>query len=85
MVFLLVTDRTVYLLRKGRSCDPTCMLNEFLCVDGADHDGLDYSREVGIPLERLIHLTVSYLVSLAGYYGYCMYLPFTRLVSTFSR
>ena len=31
----------------------------FVCLDGADHDGLDYSREAGIPLKRLIHLVVS--------------------------
>ena len=30
-------------------------------LDGADHEGLDYSREAGIPLERLVHLVVSYL------------------------
>ena len=32
-----------------------------LYVDGADHDGLDYSREAGIPLEKLVHLVVSCL------------------------
>ena len=31
----------------------------FICLDGADHDGLDYSREAGIPLKNLIHLVVS--------------------------
>ena len=30
-------------------------------LDGADHEGLDYSREAGIPLERLVHLVVSCL------------------------
>ena len=38
-----------------------CLNKLLLYLDGADHDGLDYSREVGIPLDQLKHLIVSCL------------------------